>query len=303
VNVMTVRGPVDANQLGVTLTHEHLLIDLYRVTSIGDHLLDDPEIAIEELRPFKEAGGRSLVDLTSEGLRRDPLALRHISEESDVHVIMGGGWYRQPFYPEYINTQPTNALADYLVKEIEDGVEDTGIRPGVLGEVGTEKDRFTPAMERVFRAIARAHRRTGLPIFTHTSAGTLGEEQLDLLEEEKVDLRRVVIGHADGKMNHNYHAALARRGAYVGFDRIGRPLIGPDHRHVSAIMDMAKAGLLEHVLISQNVTKKSNLHYFGGEGYDYVLTVFVPQLKEAGLADEQINTLLVDNPRRVLAGV
>ena len=300
MNVNTVSGPIHVDELGITLTHEHLLIDLYRVTSIGDHLLDDPELAVQELAPFRALGGGSLVDLTSEGLRRDPLALRQISQRSGVHIIMGSGWYREPFYPPTIYTRSTNTLADYLVDEIENGVGGTGIRPGVLGEIGTEKDRFTPAMERVFRAVARAHCRTGLPIFTHATAGTLGLEQLDLLREEGVDLRWVVIGHADGRMDHNYHTAIARAGAYVGFDRIGRPLIGPPSRHIAALQSLADQGLLDHVLLSQNVSLKSHLHYYGGLGYDYILSDFVPLLRDAGFSQEQIDLLLIENPKRLL---
>jgi phosphotriesterase-related protein len=298
---MTVRGPIDSDRLGVTLPHEHLLIDLYRVTLIGDHLLDDPNLAIQELKEFKAAGGNSLVELTSEGIRRDPAALRHISQQADINIIMGSGWYREPFYPPSIYTSSTNSLAEHLIDEIENGVDGTDIRPGVLGEIGTEKDRFTPAMERVFRAVARAHVRTGLPIFTHTSVGTLGLEQLDLLKEEGVDLRRVVVGHADGKMDQDYHVAIASTGAYVGYDRVGRPLVGTLDRHAAAVAKMADAGLLHHVLISQNVTLKSHLHFYGGEGYDYLLTDFVPVLREAGLSEEQINILLIENPGRVLA--
>jgi phosphotriesterase-related protein len=302
MRVTSVRGPVEAGDLGLTLAHEHVLIDLYRVTSISDHLLDDPELAASELSYFKAAGGQSLVDLTSDGIGRNPLALRRISEQTGVHIVMGSGWYREPYYPQYVYTTSTNALAAMLIREIEEGVGDTAVRPGVIGEIGTEKDRFTPAMERVFRAAARAHVRTGLPIFTHTSAGTLALEQLELLKEEGVDLRRVVIGHADGRTDHDYHLAIARTGACVGFDRVGRQLIGGDGElHVAAIRRMAEAGLLSHVLISQNVSLKSQLRAFGGAGYDHLLTVFVPRLRAAGLADEQIAMLLVDNPRRILS--
>jgi phosphotriesterase-related protein len=175
------------------------------------------------------------------------------------------------------------------------------VRPGVLGEVGTEKDRFTPAMERVFRAVARAHVRSGLAIFTHTSAGTLGLEQLDLLQEERVDLRRVVVGHADGRMSHDYHTEVARRGAWIGFDRIGRRFIADPARHAAAIVRLAQNGLLDRILVSQNVSLKSHLHHYGGAGYDYLVTEFVPMLRTAGLVEEQIRTLLVENPARILS--
>ncbi len=299
--VMTVRGPVEPRDLGLTLAHEHLLLDRYRVTTLSDHLLDDADLAARELARYRAAGGGALADLTTQDTGRNPLALRRISEETGVHVVMGCGWYREPYYPPDIYITSTNELARRLLDEIEHGVGDTGVRPGVLGEVGTEKDRFTPAMERVFRAVARAHVRSGLPIFTHTSAGTLGLEQLDLLKEEGVDLRRVVVGHVDGRMDHDYHAAIARNGACVGFDRIGRRLVADPRRHAAAIARLASDGLLDRVLVSQNVSLKSHLHHYGGPGYDYLVTEFVPVLRSAGLADEQIRTLLVENPRRILS--
>jgi phosphotriesterase-related protein len=301
MSVMTVRGPVDAGALGITLPHEHLLIDLYRVTTLSDHLLDDSALAAAELKEYRAAGGGALVDLTTPDIGRNPAALRWISEQTDVHVITGCGWYREPFYPPSVYTTSTNALAAMLVEEIEHGIGDTGVRPGVLGEIGTEKDRFTAVMERVFRAVARAHMRTGLPIFTHTSAGTLALEQLELLQEEHVDLRRVVVGHADGRMDHDYHVAIARTGAVLSFDRVGRKLIADPRRHVATIARLAGEGFLGQVLISHNVSLKSHLHLYGGPGYDYLLNVFVPLLREAGLTEEQVHTLLVENPRRMLS--
>ena len=155
------RGPIAAAQAGFTLSHEHLLCDLWTFVKSYDAILDDESLAARELTAYKEAGGNTLVDVTSGGLGRNPLALRRISEATGIHVVMGAAWYREGVYPSFIYELDSANLAERIVKEVTEGVDDTGIRCGVIGEIGTERKFITPAQERVFRASARAQLRTG----------------------------------------------------------------------------------------------------------------------------------------------
>ena len=298
---MTVSGPMPAAELGITAPHEHLLIDLFRVSRISDGLVNDEEMCVEEVRIFRDAGGRTIVDVTTPDLARNPLALRRISQATGVHVVTGCGWYRQPYYPEHIDRVTVNAIADQIVHEIEAGVDGTGIRPGIIGEIGSDRDYISAQEERVFRAAARAQRRTGLALTTHTSFSPVGLRQLDILEEEGADLRRVIVGHCDTYLVRDYHEAILRRGACVQFDSVGQAYIYPDARRVKLLVELIRQGYTSQLLLSGDVCKKSHWHAYGGVGYDYCLRQFVPQLRDAGVADEQIHTMLVENPCRLLA--
>ena len=295
---MTVRGPVPAEELGVTLPHEHVFCDLTREYR-GDGLLNDETLAEAELRRFVDAGGGTLVDVTSVGLARDPAALVRMSERTGLHVVMGCGFYRRAYFPAELDELSTDAVADLIVRDIEEGVD--GVRAGIIGEVGCDRV-LTALEERSFRAAARAHRRTGLTITTHAARWPVGTAQLDLLVEEGVDPRRVVIGHCDMVPDHDYHLALARRGAWVQFDTVQGGSDYDTGRRLTWLRSLADGGHLDRVLLSQDVCLRTDYAAFGGPGYAYVATTFADLLRAEGFDDADLRTLLVDNPRRMLTG-
>jgi predicted metal-dependent phosphotriesterase family hydrolase len=200
-HVQTVLGPIDPGSLGWTLPHEHTQIALWQIPDRWDYwqLTRDEPVILDELQKFKDAGGRGLVDLTLPGVGRDPAWLAGLGRASGLDLVMGCGWYRGAYYPAeaLIDRRSVDSLADELVAEIGEGVGDSGVRPGIIGEIGTDKPWISPAEERVHRAAARAARRTGLAITTHAVMSPVGLDQLRLFEEEGADPSRVVIGHAD----------------------------------------------------------------------------------------------------------
>ncbi len=303
MDVITVRGPIRGDALGLTLPHEHLFIDLFRITRVRDGLLNDETLAIQEAARFKAAGGGTLVEVTNHGLKRNPAGLRRVAEATGLHVVMGSGWYREPYYDhDYIARRTTADLAADFVAEIEKGEPETGIRPGIIGEIGADWSWVSPPEERVHRASARAHRQTGLAITLHALESPVGLQQLDLLEEEGADLRRVVVGHSDTWPDPEYHEAIARRGAYVQFDTIRGLHPYEVEKHLRLVTEFLRRGYLRQLLLSHDNCFKSHLVGYGGHGYAYLPTRFVPLLREAGLSDEQIQVILVENPRRVLSG-
>lgn len=305
MSIQTVLGPIEPADLGVTLMHEHTLVDAWEWGGrLGyDSTVDDEELLVEELAFYRDAGGSALVDVTPIGLRRDPSGMRRLAEATGLHIIMGCGWYRERVYPAYIHELSTNALADMLVKELEEGVEG-GIRPGIIGEIGTERFHVTPAEEKVFRAAARAQRATGATVTTHTTHfGDLAHEQMDILLEEGVPPERIVIGHLGERRGVKGELAIAERGVYVEIDHVGRPASAgtqPEWRRARNVAELVQAGYLERVLISMDICANSLLRWNGGHGFDYLLTTFVPLLREEGLTEEEIRIILVDNPIRVL---
>ncbi|MCY3774625.1 MAG: phosphotriesterase-related protein [Candidatus Aminicenantes bacterium] len=305
MSIQTVLGPIEPADLGVTLMHEHTLVDAWEWGGrLGyDSTVDDEELLVEELAFYRDAGGSALVDVTPIGLRRDPSGMRRLAQATGLHIVMGCGWYRERVYPAYIHELSTNALAEMLVKELEEGVEG-GIRPGIIGEIGTERFHVTPAEEKVFRAAARAQRATGASVTTHTTHfGDLAHEQMDILMEEGVPPERIVIGHLGERRGVKGELAIAERGVYVEIDHVGRPASAgtqPEWRRARNVAELVQAGYLDRVLISMDICANSLLRWNGGHGFDYLLTTFVPLLREEGLTDEQIRVILVDNPIRVL---
>ena len=306
--VQTVLGPVDPAALGWVLPHEHTAISLWEVPGRWDYweLRRDEPVIVEELQAFRAAGGGGIVDLTAPGVGRDPEWLAGISRATGLHVVMGAGWYRGAYYPAeaLIDRRTVDSLADEIVRDVEEGVGGTGIRAGIIGEIGTDKPWLTAQEERVHRAAARAARRTRLAITTHAVQSWVGLDQLDVFASEGVDLARVVIGHSDSNHDPAYHRAIVERGATVEFDFLGMSFT-PFERHgegriVQSLCDLLAAGHVERVLLSQDVCNDSQLKRYGGHGYTYLAESFLPRLREAGVSDAEIETMTVANPRRLL---
>jgi phosphotriesterase-related protein len=303
MDVITVLGPISPERLGLTLPHEHLFLDLFRITRIRDQRLNDEPLMIDEVNRFKACGGGTIVELSNHGLDPNPAALRRVSEATGVNIVRGCGWYREPYYDHrYIAERPTRDLAADFILEIEQGDPASGVRPGIIGEIGADLSYVSPAEEKVHRAAARAHVRTGLAITTHSLESPVGLQQLDLFEEEGADLRRVVVGHAATWPHPDYHEAIARRGAYVQFDTVRGLRRYDTDQQTRLTLEFIRRGYLEQLLLSHDCCFQSHLVAYEGNGFAYIPTQFVPRLKEAGLSTEQIRMLLVENPRRVLSG-
>lgn len=299
---MTVRGPIAADAIGLTLMHEHLFINLLREYR-GDGLLNDETLAVEECRQFTAAGGRTIVDCSNRSLGRSPEMLRRVSVEADLNIVMGSGHYRVPYIDTaWLDSHTVDEVADDIVKDLTEGVGDSGVRAGVIGEIGADKWYVSAHEERSFRAAARAHLRTGATITTHAARWPVGLAQLDLLQAENVAPQAVIIGHCDTVPLPEYHLEIARRGAYVQFDNIRGVTEYDTRRQVEYVIALQRAGFLDRVLLSHDVCVRSHLSIAGGPGFTLVLRDFVPRLRASGLSAEEIHMLLVDNPRRALTG-
>ena len=307
-HVQTVLGSIDPASLGVTLPHEHTQIALWHVPDRWDYwqLTRDEPVILEELATFRAAGGSGLVDLTVTGVGRDPDWLAGIARASGLHIVMGCGWYRGAYYPAEarIDRRSVDDLADELAREATDGVGTTGIRPGIIGEIGTDKPWVSALEERVHRAAARAAKRTGLAITTHGVLSPVGLDQLRIFEEEGLDPARVVIGHADSYPVLAHHLAILERGASVEFDFLGMAFTAVERhgepRVVELLCELLGRGHAERILLSQDVCNDAQLKRYGGNGYAYLATSFLPRLRDAGVSDAEIETMTVANPRRVL---
>ena len=320
--VMTVTGPVDVEQLGFTLMHEHIFLDLMRDAWIFTNLLNDPELADIELDMLVQAGGATVVDLTSGGLREfdnpimfdqdtlepvpPPLAVRRSAERSGLKIVMGAGWYHENYYKPRLWDLSTDQLAEEIIAELREGMEGTDVKAGIIGEIGAQYNRLSAIEERVLRAAGRAQIETGVGLTTHTTRGIGGLEQLDVLEQEGVDLSRVVLAHSGGQPYPRYHAEIARRGACVSFDRMGSlPDMTDFHRSrvLRSIKRLIDDGHVDRIVLSHDVCYAEDLATNGGCGYAWLPVMGRDLLeREIGLTDDLWHTIMVETPKRILAG-
>jgi predicted metal-dependent phosphotriesterase family hydrolase len=298
---MTVRGPVAPESLGVTLTHDHVMIDAWDFQKPRyDVIFDDEAIMLEEVELFRAAGGGTICDPTNIGLGRNPEALQRISAASGVNILMGAGWYREVVYPRDVYETSTNDLAEWLVREIVDGVDGTGIRPGFIGEIGTERGALSPANERVFRAAGRAHVRTGCPVLTHTTHwGELALDQLDVLAEEGVAPEHVVISHLGDRRGISWWLPIAARGAWLNIDNLGFVSgYAPLDFRADNVAALCAEGLAGQIMLSNDICELGQLATYGGPGYSNVIQNFLPMLRDRGVSEDDIHTMTVVNPSR-----
>ena len=302
--VQTVLGPVAPGDLGFTLPHEHTKCSLWWIESRWDYwelIGDEPRIN-EELAAYKALGGGTLVDVTPIGIGRDLGRLARLSQATGLHIVAGAGWYRQAYYPAEarIDRRSIDDLADEIVQEFVEGP----VRPGIIGEIGTDKPWVTAQEERVFRAAARAALRTGASVTTHAVQSDVGLAQLAILEDEGLDPARIVIGHCDSHPRIEHWREIVRRGAHVEADFLGMSFTplerAGEPKVVELISTLLNEGFEKQILLSQDVCHDSQLTSYGGNGYTYLQKSFLPRLVAAGVNAATIKTITVENPARLL---
>ena len=303
-SVMTVDGPVAPSALGMTLPHEHLYINQWHIPERFDYplLTDDDDILADEIARFRAAGGATIVDATTPDAGRQPARLAAIADRTGIQVVMACGWYRAPYYrPEdRIERRSVRDLAADLVREIREGEAATGIRPGLIGEIGAEKGWVSPIEERTHRAAGQAQAATGLPLLTHSVYGDVGLDQLALFELEGADPGRVAIGHADTTLDLGYLLRIVGRGALVMFDSFMDMRGRQEERAIGLVRELVERGHLDRILLSLDVCRTAHLTFGGGGGFGYLAGVVVPRLRAAGLDDAALEALTIDNPQRWL---
>jgi len=296
--VQTVLGPLPAADLGLTLSHEHLLCrpsgDVGDADS--DLVLDDQDAAIAELSAFKTAGGGALVEVTPVDYGRDLEGLVALSRGSGVHIVAATGLHKDQFSAPYTSRFDEDQLADTFMRDLQVGMN--GVRAGVI-KLGSSLEQITRGERKAFTAAALAQRATGAPITTHAEAGRLGLEQLELLIDAGADPERIIIGHLDRLLDTDYHEAVLRTGAYVGYDQIGKPKYATDERRAETLAVLVARGHGAKLLISGDLGRKSYWSAYGGKpGLDYIPKTFLSMLCAAGLSADQAEALVVSNPAR-----
>jgi phosphotriesterase-related protein len=361
--IMTVLGPIAPEELGFTDMHAHILTDMsvwrrlaeplmpdnlpvsgdepVSLENVGllrrnwflladNMLLDDEEVMAAEVADFKASGGAAMVDMSCPGLRFNLPGIQRISQKTGVHVVATTGLYVEDSWPEYAWEMTVEQLTKLMVKEIEEGIEDTGIKAGHIGELGmstlSERD------VRLLRAAARASIQTGLSVSVHQKYGRAdgyGQRIVDVLTQEGMEPERIIIGHVDGYLverelrvliknpdrgvlNLDYAKGLLDRGVNIAFDCfghiyewdgvVGPLLIGPeDWQRIAALLALTDAGYASQIVWGTDSCCKLLVRRYGGEGYCRLTNYVVPTLEAVGVSDCDIRQMTVDNPARLLA--
>jgi phosphotriesterase-related protein len=343
---MSVQGPLPAERLGMVLPHEHLFVqqnrwfaepeneeekefselpvslgmlaDLrYRPFSNLDNLrIDDYSTVNTEVRRFARVGGGTIVDLTLRGIGRNPVQMQRVSKDTGVNVVCGCGYYLERAHPPEVANMNVDEISDSIVKELLEGIDEFGIRPGVIGEIGTSHP-VTEAERKVLRGAAHAQTRTGAPISVHLSAGPLADwlEILDILEVAGANLEKVALGHVDGHrpLDVEGHAELGRRGVYVEYDLFGVMDFTPDRdadpdewgywpqfpsdlERIDALKVLWDLGIGDRLLLSHDVCLKMQQVAYGGYGFSHLPGSVLPVMRLMGFSNEQTDRMFILNP-------
>ncbi len=342
--IQTVNGLVPPDRLGPTLTHEHLLIDLswfrtepaeasgkafirrpmsqemlgyvrhHNMANYDNGQLFDVETAIDEVNLYKQYGGGSIVDATSIGIARDPVGLARIARATGVNVIMGASHYVAPAHPADMDDRSEDSIFGKIVEDVTEGVDGTGIRSGIIGEVGCSWP-LTDNERKVLRASGRAQLATGAPLLIHPGRDeTAPLEIIEVLSEVGTDLSRTIIGHLDRTVFlHETLKSIAESGCYMEWDLFGSEQsyysantgidMPGDARKMDDIAWVLSQGYGDKVVVAHDICAKQRLVRYGGHGYFYILHSIVPRMRARGYTDEAIEKILVSNPASILAFV
>ncbi|MBT4516203.1 MAG: aryldialkylphosphatase [Chloroflexi bacterium] len=339
--VQTVLGPVDPESLGPTITHEHLLIDFTVVfmepsntddaglarenlslgnlgwirhnwnSSLDNLRLLDEGVATSEAAKYFEAGGRTMVDVTSNGLGRDPEALARISRGTGLNVVMGGGHYISATHPAEFEAFTAEDIAETIIRDIEVGADGTDIRTGIIGEVGVSSP-WNDSERKTVQAAVIAQNQTGAPVLIHPGRDEeLPRQILDAMAEWGGDMSHTVMGHIERTIySRDALKRVADTGAYLNFDLFGHdssfyPLapysyMPNDAQRMDQIEFLIDEGHVDQILLAHDVCSKHRLKEYGGHGWDHIVARVVPQMQARGISQGHIDRMLIGNPREML---
>jgi len=302
--IMTVNGPVDAKDMGITLSHEHIVADVIGADKVSKDRYDPDEVfnvVSPLLKRAKEFGCKTLVECTPPYMARDPELAKRVSSATGIHILMSTGYSAMlgnRYLPPYVFTESADQLADRIIKEWNEGMDNTGIKPGII-KITFDYGSLSDLHKTIVRAAARAHLQTGLTIVSHTMGAVSAFEQMEILREEGVDLSAYIWVHTQVEKDAETHIKAARSGAWVSFDVLSRDKV---EDYVALISNMKSANLLDHVLLSHD-----SLYWVGKPGggdrltYTRLFEELLPALKTSGITEDEIEQMLITNPQNTFA--
>jgi len=338
--IITVCGSINPEELGETLPHEHILIDLRSSCKVSGENSSDIELfkkkvklnnrgkiiyntfnfienmyhlnfndAIDELNEYKKIGGNSIVDVTTSGLGRDPKMLFDASRITGLNIVMGAGDYASFVWTDEMKKRDVVDIKNEILHDFEYGVKDTKIKPGLIGEIGIWNFKEELELKNLIGA-ARAQKLINCALYIHPPIWeTKGLDILKIIEEEKANLRKTVLCHCDPTCaNYEYHDSIAKKGAYIEYDLWGAEFMSyegwflpSDGDRIKAVKEQIDRGNIDRILFSHDACFKISFKKWGGFGYTHITENIIPRLKQNGISPEQIDKIIIDNPKKLLS--
>jgi phosphotriesterase-related protein len=301
MKVHSVTGAIDPEAVQKTMIHEHLVFNLSGVRQDNDSILEDSPEMDREMEAIIASGCNTVVEVSNIGMGRNPQGLAALARKHDLLIVASTGFYKEQFYPSFVFERSAEELADMMVREILVGMDDTGIKAGLIAEIGSSFQEITQAEEKVFRAAILAHKQTGAPISTHCEIGTMGKAQLAIFEKFGVEMNRVSFGHQDLNTDMEEQLLILQSGAFLQFDTIGKNSYRKDEDRVTNLIALLDRGYEDQIMLSCDITRKSYMKQYGGWGYNHLFESFVPALQQKGVTQDILDKMLIFNPRKFLA--
>lgn len=297
--IQTVLGPIAPEELGVTMCHEHLSVNLSGVRGDPDSVFTDSPLIRDEVMQAKKAGVNSFIEVSCNDMGRDPLALQALSKACGIHIVCATGFYLDCYHPDWVRNGSISDIEALFVRDLTQGIGDTGIKAGVIGEVAGEETCITDSERKVLTAAARAGASCGCAVTTHCQLGRMGLEQSALLRENGMASKKIVLGHLDLANDMDYYKAVLDTGVNIGFDTCGKIAYLADEVRADNLCRLLELGYGDQIMLSQDISRKSYLTAGGKFGYLAVMDRMVPLLRERGVDQATLDRLLITNPARV----
>lgn len=304
--VRTVLGDIDASELGFTMAHEHILTNPQGAGSKAEagHRLDSLDKAIQMLEEFKAVGGGCIIETTPESWGRNTLGMVEASQKGGVHVVACTGYICEEhgMEPE-LSEWSIDFIKDRMIQDVAVGMDGTEVKAGWV-KAGTAYMHITPNEEKVLRAAARAATETGVCVHTHTTSGTMGIEQTEVMEDEGFDLSRMIIAHVDRFPDLWYHRKLLEKGCYIIYDGPGKAKYYPDSMRVDLLRQLVADGFENQIMLSNDMGRRSHHKVYGfGPGFTWIKERFLPRLLEEGFSQAVLDKFMIHNPAKIYSMV
>ena len=314
-SINTVLGPMDTSEMGFTLCHEHIITTSSDVRTTFPNMIDQlstVKLAVRDLSKAHSKGLDTIMDPTTHDQGRDVVALIEVSEKSNVNIIICTGTWLD--IPRFFWDADPDLVADLYTSEIENGIEGTGVKAGFI-KVASDVGGITPQEEIVLRAAARTQKRTGVPILTHTCASErIGDQQIEILKDEGADMNLISIGHSSDTTNLDYLTGLLNNGAWIGMDRNPKDVPGTanDQQRVETIKSLIDDGWAHRIMIGHDwdsniiphrTEMRKQREANNPDAYSYIIRRFIPELKNLGASQDDINKITINNPRGFFEGI
>lgn len=298
--IRTVLGDIEPKLLGRTLAHEHFIIDLDRIRKDGVSRIDTVEEVLPEIREMMRDGITGAIEVSTIDLGRDVRKLREISQTTGLHIVASTGYYLSAYHPQALGNAVPEEIAEVFEGELLEGIGDTGIRAGIIAEIASGPNGFEGQEKKVLTAAGIAGKRTGAAVSTHTGRKT-AIETIETLLAQGMDPDKIILGHQDLIDDHAYHLSLLGYGVNIAFDTCGKSAYMPDEVRARNILSLIEAGYGDHLVLSNDVSRRAYFTCAGGPGYLAVMRSVVPLLYRMGASDADVDKLLIHNPARIVS--